>query len=93
MCQVCEVAASELGAGAPPCFAAPHASDRTCGGVAAVRWRSYQTDWRGAIVGCDIRKLRAELNASRDYVVAAAAIERDLFRARRNAAAALANVC
>jgi len=32
MCQVCEVAASELGAGAALCFAALHASDRTCGG-------------------------------------------------------------
>jgi hypothetical protein len=42
--------------------------------AAAVRWRSYQTDWRGAIVGYDIPKLRAELNASRDYVVAAAGI-------------------
>ena len=61
--------------------------------AAAVRWRSYQTEWRRAIVGYDIPKARAELNASRDYVVAAAAIERDLFRARRNAAAALANVC
>jgi 5-methylthioadenosine/S-adenosylhomocysteine deaminase len=37
--------------------------------------------WRGAIVGYDIPKLRAELNASRDYVFAAAGIERDLFRA------------
>ncbi len=37
--------------------------------------------WRGAIVGYDIPKLRAELEASRDYVFAAAGIERDLFRA------------
>jgi 5-methylthioadenosine/S-adenosylhomocysteine deaminase len=37
--------------------------------------------WRGAIVGHDIPKLRAELEASRDYVFAAAGIERDLFRA------------
>jgi len=37
--------------------------------------------WRGAIVGYDIPKLRAELDASRDYVFAAAGIERDLFRA------------
>ena len=37
--------------------------------------------WRGAIVGYDIAKLRAELDASRDYVFAAAGIERDLFRA------------
>ena len=77
MCQVCEVAASELGAGAAPCFAALHAIRR----AAPVRWRSYQADWRGAIVGYDIPKLRAELNASRDYVFAAAGIERDLFRA------------
>ena len=37
--------------------------------------------WRGAVVGYDIPKLRAELGASRDYVFAAAGIERDLFRA------------
>lgn len=37
--------------------------------------------WRGGIVGHDIPKLRAELDASRDYVFAAAGIERDLFRA------------
>ena len=37
--------------------------------------------WRGAIVGYDIPKLRAELEASRDHVFAAAGIERDLFRA------------
>ena len=37
--------------------------------------------WRGAIIGYDIPKLRAELDASRDYVFAAAGIERDLFRA------------
>jgi 5-methylthioadenosine/S-adenosylhomocysteine deaminase len=49
--------------------------------AAPVRWRSYQTDWRGAIVGYDIPKLRGELNASRDYLFAAADIERDLFRA------------
>ena len=35
--------------------------------------------WRGAMIGYDIPKLRAELDASRDYV--AAGIERDLFRA------------
>ena len=34
--------------------------------------------WRGAIIGYDIPKLRAELEASRDYVFAAAGIERDL---------------
>jgi 5-methylthioadenosine/S-adenosylhomocysteine deaminase len=37
--------------------------------------------WRGAIVGHDIPKLRAELEASRDHVFAAAGVERDLFRA------------
>jgi 5-methylthioadenosine/S-adenosylhomocysteine deaminase len=37
--------------------------------------------WRGAIIGYDIPKLRAELEASRDHVFAAAGIERDLFRA------------
>ena len=36
--------------------------------------------WRGGIVGHDIPKLRAELEASRDYVFAAAGIARDLFR-------------
>jgi len=37
--------------------------------------------WRGATVGHDIPKLRAELEASRDHVFAAAGVERDLFRA------------
>ena len=37
--------------------------------------------WRGAMIGYDIPKLRAELDASRDYVFAAAGIERDMFRA------------
>jgi 5-methylthioadenosine/S-adenosylhomocysteine deaminase len=37
--------------------------------------------WRGEVVGYDIPKLQAELGASRDYVFAAAGIERDLFRA------------
>ncbi|HEY5205689.1 MAG TPA: amidohydrolase family protein [Roseiarcus sp.] len=37
--------------------------------------------WRGAVLGHDISKLRAELEASRDYVFAAMGIERDLFRA------------
>ncbi len=37
--------------------------------------------WRGGIIGYDIPKLRAELNASRDYLFATAGIERDLFRA------------
>ena len=80
MCQICDVAASEAGAGAPPCFAAlptirpavrrPNPAD----GVLLKRTG-------GAIVGYDIPKLRDELNASRDYVFAAAGIERDLFRA------------
>jgi 5-methylthioadenosine/S-adenosylhomocysteine deaminase len=37
--------------------------------------------WRGAIIGYDIPKLRAELESSHDYVFAAAGVERDLFRA------------
>ena len=37
--------------------------------------------WRGEMVGYDIEKLRAELEASRDFVFAAAGIERELFRA------------
>jgi cytosine/adenosine deaminase-related metal-dependent hydrolase len=36
--------------------------------------------WRGGIIGYDVPKLRAELDASRDYVFAAMGIERDLFR-------------
>jgi len=37
--------------------------------------------WRGGIVGYDIPKLRAELEASRDYVFAAAGIAQEPFRA------------
>jgi 5-methylthioadenosine/S-adenosylhomocysteine deaminase len=37
--------------------------------------------WRGSMVGFDLGKLRAELEASRDYVFAAAGIEREIFRA------------
>ena len=37
--------------------------------------------WRGSIVGHDIAKLRAELEASRDHVFSAAGLERDVFRA------------
>ena len=37
--------------------------------------------WRGALVGYDIPKLRAELEASRDYVFAKAGFARDLFQA------------
>ena len=49
--------------------------------VSAVLCAGQIKKWRGAIVGYDIPKLRAELEASRDYVFAAAGIERDLFRA------------
>jgi len=51
--------------------------------VATVLCAGQVKKWRGQIVGYDIPKLRAELDASRDYVFAAAGIERDLFRARR----------
>jgi 5-methylthioadenosine/S-adenosylhomocysteine deaminase len=37
--------------------------------------------WRGEMVGYDLQKLRAELEASRDHVFAAAGIERGLFQA------------
>jgi cytosine/adenosine deaminase-related metal-dependent hydrolase len=37
--------------------------------------------WRGSIVGHDIAKLRAELEASRDHVFSAAGLTRDMFRA------------
>jgi 5-methylthioadenosine/S-adenosylhomocysteine deaminase len=37
--------------------------------------------WRGSVLGHDIPKLRWELEASRDYVFAAAGIAQDLFRA------------
>jgi 5-methylthioadenosine/S-adenosylhomocysteine deaminase len=37
--------------------------------------------WRGEMVGYDLQKLRAELEASRDHVFAAAGIETGLFRA------------
>jgi cytosine/adenosine deaminase-related metal-dependent hydrolase len=36
--------------------------------------------WRGAIVGHDIAKLRAELDASRDHVFHAAGVARDIFK-------------
>ena len=36
--------------------------------------------WRGEMVGYDVPKLRADLEASRDYVFEAAGIERELFR-------------
>jgi 5-methylthioadenosine/S-adenosylhomocysteine deaminase len=37
--------------------------------------------WQGAVLGHDIAKLRRELEASRDYLFAAANVEQDLFRA------------
>jgi cytosine/adenosine deaminase-related metal-dependent hydrolase len=37
--------------------------------------------WRGALAGYDTAKLRAELEASRDYVFAKAGFARDLFKA------------
>lgn len=37
--------------------------------------------WRGEMVGFDLAKHRRELEASRDYLFAAAGVERDLFRA------------
>ncbi|ADZ70892.1 amidohydrolase family protein [Polymorphum gilvum] len=37
--------------------------------------------WQGSVLGFDLDRLRAELEASRDHLFAAAAIERDLFRA------------
>lgn len=37
--------------------------------------------WRGRLLGHDIAKLRAELEASRDYIFAKAGVERDLFKA------------
>lgn len=36
--------------------------------------------WKGQLVGFDIPKLRAELEASRDYLFEASGIERDIFR-------------
>jgi cytosine/adenosine deaminase-related metal-dependent hydrolase len=37
--------------------------------------------WQGAMLGHDIDKLRAELEASRDYLLEAAGMQQDLFRA------------
>ncbi|MFN6925247.1 MAG: amidohydrolase family protein [Tabrizicola sp.] len=37
--------------------------------------------WQGKILGHDIAKLRAELEASRDYLLEKAGVEKDLFRA------------
>jgi cytosine/adenosine deaminase-related metal-dependent hydrolase len=44
-----------------------------CGGVVK--------KWRGALLGYDVAKLRAELEASRDYVFAKAGFARELFNA------------
>jgi 5-methylthioadenosine/S-adenosylhomocysteine deaminase len=41
---------------------------------------AFLSNGLGAVVGYDIPKLRSELNVSRDYLFAAAGIERDLFR-------------
>ena len=49
--------------------------------VATVLCAGQIKKWQGAIVGHDIAKLRMELEASRDYVFAAAGIEQNLFRA------------
>ena len=35
--------------------------------------------WQGALLGHDIDRLRADLEASRDHLFEAAGIERDLF--------------
>jgi hypothetical protein len=81
VCQICEVAASELVRRRRSVLRRATRDRPDVRRAAPVRWRSYQMDWRGAIVGYDIPKLRGELNASRDYLFAAAGIERDLFRA------------
>jgi cytosine/adenosine deaminase-related metal-dependent hydrolase len=49
--------------------------------VATVLCAGQIKKWQGAILGHDIGKLRSELEASRDYVFAAAGIAQDLFRA------------
>ena len=36
--------------------------------------------WRGELLDVDVPKLRAELEASRDYLFEAAGVRRDLFR-------------
>ena len=36
--------------------------------------------WQGALLGHDIAKLRAELEASRDYLLDKAGVPQDLFR-------------
>ena len=48
--------------------------------VATVLVAGQVKKWQGEIVGFDLRKLRRELEASRDHLFAAAGLERDLFR-------------
>jgi hypothetical protein len=36
--------------------------------------------WKGQLLDVDLPKLRRELEASRDYVFAAAGVDQDLFR-------------
>jgi 5-methylthioadenosine/S-adenosylhomocysteine deaminase len=36
--------------------------------------------WKGQLLGANLRRLRSELEASRDYLFEAAGIEQDLFR-------------
>jgi 5-methylthioadenosine/S-adenosylhomocysteine deaminase len=47
--------------------------------VATVLCAGVVKKWRGALVGYDVPKLRAELEASRDYVFDKAGFARDLF--------------
>ncbi len=49
--------------------------------VASVLVAGQVKKWQGEILGFDLPKLRGELKASRDYLFAAAGMERDLFRA------------
>jgi cytosine/adenosine deaminase-related metal-dependent hydrolase len=49
--------------------------------VATVLCRGEIRKWNGALIGWDVPKLRRELEASRDHVIAAAGLEKDLFRA------------
>ena len=48
--------------------------------VATVLVAGQVKKWQGEIVGFDLSRLRRELETSRDYLFAAAGIERDLFR-------------
>ena len=49
--------------------------------VATVLCAGEVKKWRGRLLGHDLAKLRAELEASRDYIFATAGFERDLFKA------------